>query len=69
MSTTMLYRPAETPNEACWGLNVEHQIVPTDDVDGALADGWFRHPNDFPAEGEVAPETTPKRKARAPKGA
>lgn len=54
---TMLYRPGEAVNEAAWGLKVDFTIVEDGALDAALSDGWYRHPDDFPApEVEAAPE-------------
>ena len=69
MSTTMLYRPAETPNPACWGLSVEHRVFPDADLTTAMADGWHRHPDHFTAEAAPEAASEPTRKGRPPKGA
>lgn len=50
--TTMLYRPGLAPNPEAWNQPVDTTIVADEDVDDALAEGWFRHPSDFPVEGK-----------------
>lgn len=57
--TTMLYRPGSDPNPEAWHLPVETTIVADEDIEEALAEGWYRHPADFPTSPEAAPEPGP----------
>lgn len=59
MSTTMLYRPGETINPEAWNLPIEILIVEDEAVEGALAEGWFTHPSEFPKSAE--PKAAAKR--------
>ena len=69
MHPRWLYRPSDTPNPGAWDLCVEARVFDGDAIEAALADGWFKHPNDFPAEGEEAAGEAPKRRGRPPKEA
>ncbi len=52
--TTMLYRPASDPHPDMAGMKAEYEIVPKEEVEARLADGWYRSPGHFPAEGAKA---------------
>lgn len=54
---TMLYRPGDEPNPEAWNLPIETLIVASSEIDGALGEGWYRGPEDFPDDGEPAPLT------------
>jgi len=69
--TVMLYRQADEPNPHVWDWCVEHRVFAEAEVEGALAEGWVRHPSDVPlndpeAEAEIVQF---KRRGRPPKGA
>lgn len=66
MTERWLYRPADEPNPAAWGLCVEAKVFEADAIEAALALGWAKHPDDFPTESETALEA-PKRRGRPPK--
>lgn len=68
MTTTMLYRPSDTPNPDVWGRLIEHRVFADAAVASALADGWSLHPDEVGAEPVKAevPEA-PKRRGRPPK--
>lgn len=51
--TVMLYQPADEENPEVWGMRVAYQIVDEGEVEDALANGWFRHPNDIEMEREA----------------
>jgi hypothetical protein len=53
-STTMLYRPSDTPNPDVWGWKVDHQAFADADVPAALKDGWVLHPTDAKPDDKAA---------------
>lgn len=56
MSDSMLFRPADEPNEAVWGLKAEWCVFDDEDVADQLQNGWFAHPHDVPG---CSPEDQP----------
>lgn len=54
---TMLYRPGETVNPAAWNEKIDTCIVDEGDLEAVLADGWYRHPSDFPTPAAEIPLT------------
>lgn len=68
MHPRWLYRPTDKPNPAVWDLCAEGRVFQADAIAAALADGWFLHPNDFPPQPDIEPDTeAPKRRGRPPK--
>lgn len=64
MSQTMLYRPGKSLR--VWNRYwVDTIVVPSDEVELYLEDGWFERPGGW----EDAEEEQPKRRGRKPKDA
>jgi len=57
----MLYRPGFAINAEAWNMAIETRIVNDDDIEAALADGWFMAADIMAA---LEPEK-PKAKAKA----
>ena len=53
--TTALYQAGTDPNPDIWDRPLVRKIVPDEEVAAHLADGWYRHPDDVPAEGADKP--------------